>query len=722
MKINRILAAAVAVGIAFSALLTIQRFDRESDYKTYEVNMYYSELEKVASQEGVSMDDMLEDMKDTGITNMLIKEDTLQSLKQNPAVSLTTRMSGYDLIIESEDSALIQRIYRAFMDVKKDDRSVTLEDDKTIRIEGTSLDYIEGQVLTVGSYGQKNVTSTVWSGSMLETVGLGYDEKALELSKKHGFGVILSPNYYADFQSAEKSVDAFLDTIDSSKIEPSHIIFSGNQVIGFDYPEMKRMQDEAADAGIKKFVYPPLEKLATGLEDRDIAVAMIESSSQGGYLKTDGMMELLKLMDFDAVGSYLTWDFVTNKYDYEIPFHHNGEEIANIMFRGITTRNIRVISLKPFIKDGRYISDPQAYANVLDNIEKRLAAVDMKPARLKTMEFFSPNPLLRIPVAMGIIAAWLMIIDNLFAIKKKKSLYILLGLGTAASAALIASGMMSAIVEKGFALLGAMTMPSLAGCWLISRLRRIENDLLYTSKAKAFLKSELMMLGAILITLGSVLFEVAMLTHSRYLLGVDTFAGVKISQVVPMGIILLMYIAYFGYRRNPDSEITGITSGDVLRFANDTIKVWQIAAIGIFAAVLMIFMARSGNAAPEPSAAEVLMRNFFEFIFPARPRTKAIFAGIPFTVIMLYLSQTGRNHKMNIAFVVLSSIGLVNTVNTFSHTKAALTVSVFRTGAELFVGSLVALAGIIMIEAVIYICGRMKDKMKNEKGSVLNGL
>ena len=116
------------------------------------------------------------------------------------------------------------------------------------------------------------------------------------------------------------------------------------------------------------------------------------------------------------------------------------------------------------------------------------------------------------------------------------------------------------------------------------------------------------------------------------------------------------------------------------------------------------------------------MRNFFEFIFPARPRTKAIFAGIPFTVIMLYLAQTGRNHKMNIAFVVLSSIGLVNTVNTFSHTKAALTVSVFRTGAELFVGSLVALAGIIMIEAVIYICGRMKDKMKNEKGSVLNGL
>lgn len=37
-------------------------------------------------------------------------------------------------------------------------------------------------------------------------------------------------------------------------------------------------------------------------------------------------------------------------------------------------------------------------------LKKRLDAVDMKPARLKTMEFFSPNPLMRIPVAMGIIA------------------------------------------------------------------------------------------------------------------------------------------------------------------------------------------------------------------------------------------------------------------------------------------------------------------------------
>lgn len=712
MKINRILAAVVALGLAFSAILTLQRFDREADYKTYEVNMYYSELEKVASQEGKSMDSLLEDMKDTGITNMLIKEDTIQSLKQNPAINLSTRMDGYDLIIESADSNLVKRIYKSFMSVKKEDRSVTLEDENTIRVEGTSLDYIEGQVLTVGSYGQKNATATVWSGSMLETVGLGYDKDAIELSKKHGFGVALSPNYYADFESADKSVDEFFKTLDGNQIEPSHIIFSGNQVLGYDYIEMKKMQDEATKAGNKKFVYPPLEKFAKGLEDRDMAIAMIESSSQGGYLKTDGMMDLLKLMDFDAVGSYLTWDFVTNKYDYEIPLHHNGEEIANIMFRGITTRNIRVISIKPFVKDGRFIADPQAYKNVLDNIKGRLSILGIAPGRLKTMEFFNPNKLLRIPVAMGIIAAWLMIIDNLFVIKKKKTLYNLLTIGALVSAGLIASGIMSGIVEKGFALIGAMTFSSLSGCWLISKLRKIDREVLYCSKLKAFFKSEMITIAAILITLGSVLFEVAMLTHSRYLLGVDTFAGVKISQMVPMVIIVLMYVSYFGYKRDPNKEITGITAGDTLRFANDTIKIWQVLAIGIFGAVLMIFMARSGNTAPEPSAAEVLMRNFFEFIFPARPRTKAIFVGFPFTVIMLYLAHTGRNHKMNIAFIILSSIGLVNTVNTFSHTKAALTVSLFRTGAELLVGTIVAVVAIFAIEIILHMYAKIKYKMR----------
>ncbi|MGB5824624.1 MAG: DUF5693 family protein [Proteocatella sp.] len=718
MKINRILAGFMAIGIMFSAVLAYQRFDKELDYKTYEVNMYYSELEKMASQEGISIDQVLENMKDTGITNMLIKEDTIQSLKQNPNYDITTRMSGYDLIVESKDAELIQRVYDGFDKVRKPERAVVLEDENTLRIEGSALDYIEGQILTVGSYGQKTVSASIWKGSALEVSGIGYDQEAINLAKKNGYGVTLSPIYYSDFQDANKSIDRYIDTIDKNNIEPSHILFGGNQVLGYDYLEFKNIQKEADETG-EKAVYPELERFATLLEDRDIAVALIESSSQGGYLETDGMMELLKIMDFDAVGSYLTWDFVTNKYDYKIPFHHNGEEISNIMFRGITTRNIRVISMKPFVMDNRYIADPQAYKNVLDNLEKRLSVLDIKPAELNSMPFFSANKLLKIPVAMGIIAAWLMIFDNLLDIKKKKKLYILLGLGTAGAAGIIGLGIMSGIVNQGFALLGAMTMPSLAGCFLVSSLKKIDRQGLGFTKLKAFFKAELMLLMTILICFGSVLFEIAMLTHSRYLLGIETFAGVKFSQMVPMVIIVLMYIAYFGYKRGEDKGENGIRLDDIKRFGNDTIKMWQVAAVGIFGIVLMIFISRSGNSAPEPSTMEVLLRNSLEFIFPARPRTKAIFVGFPFTIIMMYLAYTRRYQFANIAFMILSSIGLVNTVNTFSHTKAPIYLSLYRTGAEVIVGTLVAIFAILMLETIEYFVIKHKN---SRKGRVLNEL
>ncbi len=718
MKINRILAFFMAIGIVFSVILSYQRFDRELDYKTYEVNMYYSELEKVASQEGKSMEQLLADMKETGIQNMLIKEDTVQSLKQNPNYSLSTRMDGYDMIVESKDQALIKRIYNGFNDVKKSHRNVTLEDKNTIRIEGSALDYIEGQVLTVGSYGQKIVTAPVWSGSMLEVVGIGYDENAIALSKKAGYGVILSPTFYSEFQDAGKSIDRFINTVEKNNIEPSHIIFSGNQVLGYDYPEFKKVQEEKPVDGKKKFVTPEFEKFGNFLEDNNIAVALIESSSQGGYLKIDGINDLVKLMDFDAVGSYLTWDFVTNKYDYEIPFHHNGEEIANIMFRGITTRNIRVVSMKPFVMENRFVADPQAYKNVLDNLEKRLSVLDMKPAKIKTMEFFDTSKFMKIPIMIGIIAAWLMILDNLLNIKKK-NIYLLLAVGALGSIAVLGSGIMLSIVEKIGALLGAMAMPTLAGCYLLSLQKKIDEELLYTSKFKAFIKAEGVLLSVIAICMGSVLFEIAMLTHSRYLLGIETFAGVKFSQMIPMLIIMLMYIAYFGYKRNVNDNKIGISKDDVLRLATDKIMIWQIAVVGIFAVILMIFMSRSGNSAAEPSMAEVLLRNFLEFIFPARPRTKAIFVGFPFTIIMMYFAYTNRAHKLKFPFMVFASIGLVNTVNTFSHTKAALVVSLCRTGAEIIVGTLVAIVVILIVEAIQ---AQFNKQLNRRKGSVLNEL
>ncbi len=705
MKYDKILAFFMIVGLIAAGILVFGRLQVESYYKNYEVDFYYSDLEKLAQQEDKTIDEYLDLMKDTGIMNMFIREETIQSMKQSPKYDVETRMSGYDMIIESPDQDLIQWIYKGYRDVKKSDRAVVLENETTIRVIGESYEQITAPVLTIGNYGQRNITTQVWEGSMLETVGLGYDQAAIDKALAHGYGVILAPTYNGDFQDADRSIDKYFETLDKNNLTPSHIFFTGNTLIGYD--ALAERDDEGR--------LPSMVKLARELEDRSIALGFIEASSQGGYLDTKGMTELAALMQYEATGNYLTWDFIQNKYDYGIPGHHKGEEITNIFFRGITTRNIRTIGLKPFVKDERYVADPEAYKTVLDNLAKRLSVHGIKPGKLRTMEFLNPSPWLKAITGAGIIAAGLIILDNLIRIGRRP-LYILLALGSLLLLLVYAGplSMLEGIGGKAIALLGAIIMPLIGLFILTFNLREIYKGRTRPAPAKAFASSVKLLLVLTLICMGSVMFEIAMLAHSKYLLGLDAFSGVKISQMVPMLMAPIIYVAYNGYKRDYRTNAVGVTNGDAARFFTDTIKIWQVVLLGGAAAVLLVFMMRSGNTSGEPSVAEALMRNILEYIFPARPRTKAIFLGIPALIFIIYNAYRGRLQRLSWIFIFAGSIALVNTVNTFSHMKAPIYLSLYRTAAELLLGVLTGLACVLLQEMCLKIYNKRKKVLINE--------
>lgn len=58
-----------------------------------------------------------------------------------------------------------------------------------------------------------------------------------------------------------------------------------------------------------------------------------------------------------------------------------------------------------------------------------------------------------------------------------------------------------------------------------------------------------MLVLAIAISLIGAIYEVAFFAQSKYLLELDIFKGVKLSQVAPLAIALVAYMAYFGYSR-----------------------------------------------------------------------------------------------------------------------------------------------------------------------------
>ncbi len=702
MKLNRILTLFMALGLFISGIVAYQRHQVESEYKTYEVDFYYTELEKLAQQEGKTIDEYLQLMKGVGITNMFIREETIQSMKQSANYDVETRISGYDLIIESPDEALIRWIFNGYNDVKKSDREVILEDANTIRVVGKSYEQIVAPTMTVGSYGQKGISATVWEGSMLETVGLGYDASAIEKAKKYGYGVILAPTYSVDFQDAEKSVARYFDTLDQYELSPSHIFFTGTRVVGYD-------PQNAPETGIV-----PFDTLAKGLEDRNIALGFIESASQGGYLETEGMKALAEKMEYEAAGNYLTWDFIQNKFDYKIPYHHNGEEITNIFFRGITTRNIRIVALKPFVVDNRYVADPSSYKKVLDDLQSRLRIHGIVPGTLQTMEYFEIGSFYKIMIASGIIAACLIVLDNLLA-PKKSLLYALLLLGMLGTAGIyLALPGFGNLLSKIYALLGAMVMPTIALFVMMATVKQHYE----TKTPETRFKSMLSAIGSVIVLLcvcfGGALFEIAMLAHSKYLMGLDAFSGVKFSQMIPMLMTPVVYMAYYGYKRGYRTREVSLDMGDVKGFLTDSIKIWQVMLLGLAAGVLLIFMLRSGNTSGEPSMVEALLRNALEYIFPARPRTKAIFVGIPALLILFYHANRHRFEKGLWVFAFAGSIALVNTVNTFSHMKAPIYLSVYRTGAELLVGVLVGLLFILCEEVITKFISNRKNKGKEK--------
>ena len=179
----------------------------------YEVDFYFDELEKMAEQDEKTIDEMLIQMKDTGINNVLLREETIQSMKQSPKYDIETKLDGYDMLVISPDEKLISRIYDAYNSVKKEDREVTFENKNTLRIEGKSYEQIEAPVLTINNYGQRGASTPVWEGSVLETVGLGYDDEAINKAKKYGYGVVLIPIFNPDFQDADKSIEKYFKKI-----------------------------------------------------------------------------------------------------------------------------------------------------------------------------------------------------------------------------------------------------------------------------------------------------------------------------------------------------------------------------------------------------------------------------------------------------------------------------------------------------------------------------
>ena len=82
-KANRILLALLAAAVLVSLTVIARRWQIESENKTYDVILDYTELELLADQSEEDISWWLEQFRDMGITRVGLTEESLTSLMEN---------------------------------------------------------------------------------------------------------------------------------------------------------------------------------------------------------------------------------------------------------------------------------------------------------------------------------------------------------------------------------------------------------------------------------------------------------------------------------------------------------------------------------------------------------------------------------------------------------------------------------------------------------------
>ncbi|MBC7345398.1 MAG: hypothetical protein H5U03_08285, partial [Clostridia bacterium] len=125
------------------------------------------------------------------------------------------------------------------------------------------------------------------------------------------------------------------------------------------------------------------------------------------------------------------------------------------------------------------------------------------------------------------------------------------------------------------------------------------------------------------------------------------------------------------------------------------LSVRSVVIVTVLAAIGYVCLARTGNVTAGVSGIELQMRQVLDAVLGVRPRTKEFLIGHPFMLLTLYLGYRYRY----LPLLLLGSIGQVSLMNTFAHIHTPLTISLARTFNGLWLGILVGLVLIALLEA-----------------------
>lgn len=717
LKKDRLLVLLALLGLLASLVPIVNRVQTEESNKYYDYILDYASLRSMARQSSQTEDEWLDLFRSLGVDKVALSEASALNLHDNAAIpvhAMTVKKAAESYGWENNYPAEVVSWLSESTDVS--DAIIWTEtaaayewmlDAFNARFENfEAKTYLEGEHGFLFIQQQKNGMK----GEKLLDLRLGIWPGTVELLERHGYQIVPRTVTQKDMNGT-KFAEAYIDVL--KHYNAPYFMNNGDELVGYE-------SDEGWDL------------LVQYLNESGASVAMMEQNDQSQNQTWPGIEDLLNETGYRGIRVFNEWAYIQNRYQY--CGYEGPEEITNTFFRAIAERNCKVIFLKMILepdsdvswdadeKEWVYITDPAEYEKMLTDLDTRLAPLGYTRGTVPAMEMEDPSVLLKVVQGIGTAALLVMLFDLFFFIGKRwRTILLVLGALGFAGLAVLKPAMFRLILSMS----GGIVMPSLAAvglCRVLMEKRRTEPQAKFGRVLGYTLGISVL---TILTAFCGSLLATSALSQLSYMIEMDLYRGVKIMQLIPIGLFILAYLLVYAYEETGarDAVLAHVgprgEKGRVKRFNAYFAQVmktpmqlgWFVAIVVIAVAavflllVFVYYIYRTGNSTTTPET-ELAFRNFLENTLIARPRTKEMLIGWP--MLMLFIWSLRRGMKfLPMVFGMGMSIGLVSVVNTFLHIRTPFLLSLLRTGWGILFGLLIGLAAVVIAEGLYRLVRRI---------------
>lgn len=563
----------------------------------------------------------LKELKENGVSTLAVYQQSLEDFLDNGSLK---RIEALDIILGGDD--LNNQLQNSGINVNGLENSAlfavfssSLKEQLSFLAPELEAEYA-AEVFSAAGY--NFIYFPNWHDK-LEDLSLGYNNKLAAEARAADLKIAYrSGNKLNALSALENSVKL---------LEPEFLIFDGEEVSG--YPNQ-------------------IEETAEIMQNNNLIFGNIEAF----IADQDGSQKLARLNDYKLLRTHSMQQDEVEKAD--------AQKIIDRYLLSVRERSVRLIYHKPYLK-GDELTEKNL--SLLASLQKDLEAEAYLVGAAEPVAYFSSTNFNLLVSLLGVTAAGILLLNYFSSFIFAKLMNIFFFFSAGAYFLLLQTGR-EILLRQITALGAAVILPSLAVIIFLLEKKQGGEEL---NKAKSVLYLFKNFTAALITAFIGGIFVSSALNSSDFIFKIYDFRGVKIAFLMPLVIISLYYLIQPG---------TKDLRKEIPKLIESVIRVKHLILAGGLTLIAVIYIGRTGNFPLLPVPAwELTVRRLLEKFLYVRPRFKEFLIGYPFFIFALYLSAKKRTKLYFYPILMLASVGVITTANTFSHLHTPVMISILRT-------------------------------------------